>query len=141
MICYVDTSALVSLYVKEGRSAAMLYWYTHCKDELVSSVWCVAEFSSALGIKQRTGQLTSVQAADAWLRFERLYSSDLRLLPAEPAIFHRAASMARDASTGLRAGDSVHLASALEVRASRLLTLDGVFARNAMNMKIALVSL
>ena len=59
---YVDTSALVALVVNEPRSTAVADWYARAKGELVSAVWCVTEFASALGIKQRTGQLDQEQA-------------------------------------------------------------------------------
>jgi predicted nucleic acid-binding protein len=139
MICYVDTSALVALCTHEPMSAAVSYWYSRSRDELVSSIWCVTEFASALGIKQRTGQLSTDEASAAWLQFERLCANDLQLLPAEPAIFHKAALMSLDATTGLRAGDALHLATALEVKAKRMLTLDVVFARNAKRAKMTIV--
>ncbi len=139
MICYIDTSALVALCVKEPKSDDVTRWYTESKDELASSVWCVTEFASALGIKQRTGQITLTEANAAWLRFERLCANDLELLPAEPATFHKAALMTLDATTGLRAGDALHLAAALEAKVKYMLTLDNVFARNAKKMKISVV--
>lgn len=141
MVCYVDTSALVALCVKEPKSDAVSRWYANCDDELISSVWCVTEFASALGIKQRTGQITADEANAAWLRFERLCANDLQLLPAEPITFHKAALMTLDAATGLRAGDALHLAAAIESKAERMLTLDAVFARNARNMKIIVLEI
>ncbi|MGE8364711.1 hypothetical protein ACU4GI_35910 [Cupriavidus basilensis] len=41
-----------------------------------------------------------------------------------------------DASAGLRAGDALHLASALYAKATTMATLDDVLARNAKRMKI-----
>jgi len=102
----------------------------------VSAVWCVPEFASALGIKQRTGQLDGPQAQGAWERFARLAANDLRLLPLEAAHFHRAATMALDASTSLRAGDALHLACAELAGAKTIATLDEVLGRNAQRIKI-----
>jgi len=133
---YVDTSVLVALYVKELKSAALLAWYGERKDELVFSSWCVTEFASALSIKQRTGQITGEQGEVAWQAFQRLCSSDMQLLPVEPSAFHRAAMLALDATSGLRAGDALHLAVALEARATKMATLDAVLARNAQRMNI-----
>lgn len=141
MVCYMDTSALVALCVKEPKSDDVTRWYMRSKDELVSSVWCVTEFASALGIKQRTSQITSDQANAAWLRFERLYTNDLQLLPAEPATFHRAALLTLDVATGLCAGDALHLAAALDAKVKHILTLDDVFARNAKKMNIPIVEI
>ena len=133
---YVDTSVLVALCVNEPMSAAVARWYATCTEELTSAAWCVTEFASALGIKQRTAQISAGQGASAWQAFERLCAGDLQLLPVEPATFHRAAVLTLDASTGLRAGDALHLASALDVKAKAMATLDDVLARNARRMKI-----
>lgn len=133
---YVDTSALVALIVNETGSAAVARWYAGTKAELVSAAWCVPEFASALGIKQRTGQLDAAQAREAWERFERLVANDLKLLPVEPADFHRAAVMTLDAGSALRAGDALHLACAQHADAKSVATLDAVMARNAQRLKI-----
>ncbi|MFL9875717.1 type II toxin-antitoxin system VapC family toxin [Paraburkholderia megapolitana] len=133
---YVDTSVLVALCVNEPTRAAIARWYATCSEELASAAWCVTEFASALGIKQRTAQISAEQGASAWQAFERLCTGDLRLLPVEPSTFHRAAALTLDASTGLRAGDALHLASALDARAGVIATLDDVLARNAKQVNI-----
>jgi predicted nucleic acid-binding protein len=133
---YVDTSVLVALCANESKSAAVAQWYAGCREELVCAVWCVTEFASALGLKQRTSQITGEQAASAWQAFERLCASDLQLLSVDPSTFHRAAKLTLDPVTGLRAGDALHLAAALEAGARSMATLDEVLARNATRMKI-----
>jgi len=135
---YVDTSVLVALHLNEPRSADVARWYGACAEELVAAAWCVTEFASALGIKQRTGRITGAEAQAAWQRFERLCANDLKLLPVEPATFYRAAVMMLDAETGLRAGDSLHLAAALEAKAKSMATLDDVLAKNAKRLKLRL---
>jgi len=133
---YVDTSVWVALHLNEARSADVARWYSSCTEEMVSAMWCVTEFASALGIKQRTGQITETEGQAAWQRFERLCANDLQLLAVEPATFHRAAVLTLDATTGLRAGDSLHLASALEVKARSMATVDDVLAKNAKRLKL-----
>jgi predicted nucleic acid-binding protein len=133
---YVDTSALVALIVNEPHSAAVASWYARARGELVSAVWCVTEFASALGIKQRTGQIDKAQAESAWDRFGRLVANDLRLLPLDPTHFHRAAALTLDAGTSLRAGDALHLACADQAGAKSIATLDDVLGRNAQRLKI-----
>ena len=59
---YVDTSVLVPLFLNEPHSKATAEWYSREKGELVAAVWCVTEFASALGIKQRTGAIDAEQA-------------------------------------------------------------------------------
>jgi len=136
---YVDTSVLVPMFTKEPESERVIRWYTACTDEIASAVWCVTEFASALGIKQRTGQIDAASAQAAWQQFERFCANDLQLMPVEFATFNRAAAMTLDASTGLRAGDSLHLAAALEINAKSMATLDGVLAKNAKQMNLLLI--
>jgi len=139
MVCYVDTSVLVALCVNEPKSEDASRWYSKCKDKLVSSVWCVTEFASALGIRQRTGQITTAEAHLAWQSFQRLRANDLTLLSPDADVFRKAAFLTLDAATGLRAGDALHLTSALQANVKRMATLDDVFARNAKQRKIAVV--
>ncbi len=139
IVVYVDTSVLVALLVPEPHSLAVKRWYVQSRAELVSSVWCVTEFASALGIKQRTGQLDAVQAATAWQRFTRFTAHDLTLLPVVPSSFQQAAVWVLDAATGLRAGDALHLTSAGQAGAKIMATLDAVLGRNAQRLKMKLV--
>jgi predicted nucleic acid-binding protein len=99
----------------------------------------VTEFASALGIKQRTGQITTEQAQVAWQNFQRLCTNDLTLLSPDTNLFHKAAFLTLDAASGLRAGDALHLTSALHANVKRMATLDDVFARNAKQHKIEIV--
>ena len=138
---YVDTSVLVALCTNEAKTAEVLKWYAACTVELASAAWCVTEFASALGIKQRTGQLTASQAQAAWVQFERICANDLQLLPVQTLSFHKAALMTMDAAAGLRAGDALHLACAMEANAQGIVTLDTVLAKNAKRFKLKSVAI
>lgn len=138
---YVDTSVLVALFTHEAKTAAVVKWYATCTDELASATWCVTEFASALSIKQRTGQLTEAQAQAAWVKFERICANDLQLLPVEAMTFHKAAMLTLDAATGLRAGDAVHLACAIDAQAQGMVTLDAVLTKNAKHFKVKPVAI
>ena len=59
---YGDTSVLVALIAHESSTAFVARWIAATKAELVSAKGCVTEFASALGIKQRTGQMNGDQA-------------------------------------------------------------------------------
>jgi len=133
---YVDTSVLVALCTHEAKTADVLKWYQACTEGLVSAAWCVTEFASALGLKQRTGQLNEAQAQAAWMQFERICTNDLQLLAVDASAFHRAAILTLNASAGLRAGDALHLACALEAKAQGMVTLDVLLAKNAKLHKI-----
>ena len=138
---YVDTSVLVALCTNEGKTADVVKWYADCTQELASAAWCVTEFASAMGLKQRTGQLTEEQAQTAWMQFERMCANDLQLLPVEAITFHRAAMLTMDAAAGLRAGDALHLACAIANKAQGMVTLDAVLAKNAKRFKVKPVAI
>lgn len=138
---YVDTSVLVALCTHEAKSAAVIQWYGNCTDELASAAWCVTEFASAMGLKQRTGQLNAQQAQTAWMQFERVCANDLQLLSVETMSFHRAAMLTLQSATGLRAGDALHLACAMEAKVKAMVTLDAVLAKNAQKHKIRLITI
>lgn len=133
---YVDTSVLVAMCTQETKTTEVLQWYTDCTQELVSATWCVTEFASAMGLKQRTGQLTAEQAQNAWVKFERMCANDLQLLPVEATTFHKAAMMTMNTAVALRAGDALHLACAVEAKCKSMATLDVVLAKNVKLFKI-----
>jgi uncharacterized protein len=138
---YVDTSVLVALCTNETKSIDVNKWYAQCTQDLVTAAWCVTEFGSAMGLKQRTGQLTTEQAHTAWTQFERVCANDLQLLPIEPVTFHQAAMLTMDGVSGLRAGDALHLACALEAKAKGMVTLDVLLAKNAKLLKLKSVAI
>jgi len=140
-VIYLDTSVLVPLFLNEPMSLAIAEWHTKEKSELVSAAWCVTEFGSALGIKQRTGAINAQQASAAWVNFGRMVASDFRLLAVTPAHFHRAAVLVLDASSGLRTGDALHLACAEAAGVKQIATLDDVLSKNARRLKIKLTTL
>ena len=49
--------------------------------------------------------------------------------------------MAMDAAAGLRTGDALHLACALEAKAQGIATLDTILAKNAKRFKLKLVAI
>ena len=59
-------------------------------------------------------------------------------MPVEPITFHRAAVLTLNPDSGLRAGDALHLAVALDAKAKGMATLDEVLAKNAKQMKLRL---
>ena len=93
--------------------------------------WVTTEFVSALSIKERRGDLTPEAAAAVWQEFTAFCGTGLRLVPVSRSAFADAARLAREAGSGLRAGDSLHLAVALEIAAAAIATADGTLARRA----------
>lgn len=128
---YLDTSVVVPLFVAEPASNAVDAWFDAQEAPLMSSDWIATEFASALSIKVRRGALGAKLAQAAWKDFEDFCRSGLRLVPVGRSAFLLAADLARDAQSGLRAGDALHLAVALETGAVDFATADAQLAAGA----------
>jgi uncharacterized protein len=121
---YLDTSVLVSALTNEADTAAVQDWLAaQVVRDLAISDWVVTEFSSAMSIKLRTGQLGPGHRAAALASFVRLATETFRILSVERASFRTAARFVDQAALGLRAGDALHLAICAEQGAT-LCTLD-----------------
>ncbi len=134
---YLDTSAAVPLFVPEPASDRIAAWLEASADALVSADWILTEFASALAVKVRRGELNQKHAKAAWEDFERFSQTGLRLVPVARATFARAAQLVRQSRGGLRAGDAVHLATALETEANGIATSDAQLQRNALDQGLA----
>jgi predicted nucleic acid-binding protein len=107
MILYLDTSALVKLYVEEDHSD----WVHACAAEaevLATSVVALPEMLSALSRKRREGAL----AASDFSQVVEQLGEDWENLAVAAVQPHRAGDLAT--SHPLRGLDAVHLAAALE---------------------------
>ena len=68
---YVDTSALVPIFIREPASDAVIGWLESSAERLAISEWSLVEFASAAAIKVRTGQIGNVLARQASERLEQ----------------------------------------------------------------------
>ena len=136
---YVDASVVVALLTVEPSTEAVTAWCSELEEPLVSSDWLAAEFSSALSIKVRTGQLTESTARVVHREFQALISGGLRLVPVSRMAFKEAAEMAQSYKHGLRSGDSLHLAVVREIGVQTIATLDRVMIKNAKRLEMATV--
>ena len=110
---YLDTSVLVAALTAEPETARMQAWITaQNPDELTISPWVVTEFSAALSIKVRMGQLGPGQHETVLTVFSRLVADSFVMLSTSDPVFDEAARLADRSETGLRAGDALHLAIA-----------------------------
>lgn len=128
---YLDTSAAIPLFIPEPASDAVDAWFEACDDTLISSDWILTEFASALSIKVRRAEIEQKQAQAGWKNFESFCQSGLRLVPVSRQAFGQSAQLVLNASGGLRSGDSLHLAMAIETGASSIATADVNLAKNA----------
>ena len=134
---YFDTSVAIALFVPEPTSEAAEAWFAFCTDRLVSSDWLLTEFASALLSKARRKEIAKTQATAIWKYFWEFSRCGLRLPPVSRSAFDAAARLARNVASGLRSGDSQHLAMAIEAGAACMATTDGNLAKNATTNGVA----
>lgn len=135
---YVDTSALVAMLTPEPEAGRVLQWFDRNETVLVSSDWCRVEFSSAVAAKLRAKQIRRSQFQTALDAFDTLAAGGLRLLPISRDASIRAAALCARVAEGLRAGDALHLACALEAGAESLAGLDAVMNKAAKRLGLSL---
>jgi len=112
---YVDTAVVVAaLTVEPGTSRAQAWIAAQTSDDLLISDWVIAEFSSALSIKLRTGQIDVQLRAAALAALSRFRLNRFAVLPVTPGNFRTAAAFADRHDLGLKASDALHLAIASE---------------------------
>ena len=121
---YLDTSLLVAALTPERRTVEVLDWLKQQDPaELSISDWVICEFSSALSVKMRTGQINAAQRAGALTSFAQLWGSSISVLSVSRAQFRTAARFADQHPLGLRSPDALHLAICADQGAT-LCTLD-----------------
>jgi predicted nucleic acid-binding protein len=109
---YVGTSVLVSALTEEIRTADVQAWMARQNAaDLAISPWVVTEFSAALSLKIRSGQLGLEHRAAALSAFSRITAESFHVLAVADRHYRVAARFADQAPLGGRAGDALHLPS------------------------------
>ena len=126
MIAYVDSSFMVSIYVRSVHSAkadALITGHSH----LPLTPFLLAEWAHAIAAQVFRGQMSVTEAA----RVEKLFAEDRQGglwadTPMPDQAFEVCAQLARrhGPKLGVRTLDSLHVACALELKADHFWTFD-----------------
>jgi predicted nucleic acid-binding protein len=133
--CYVDPSALLKLYLHEPESRAMATWRAKTRGSLAVTLHGRIELANALALASHRGFLSGAAYQSALVALDddfeqgRFRMADLLWR----ATMERAADLSRRLTPeiGTRSLDVIHVASALELGQSRLVTFDQRQARLA----------
>ena len=128
---YVDTSALVPLFICEPNSDAVIDWLESSSERLAISEWTLVEFASATAIKRRSAQVTAHLVKQATKRMYEFAQKHCTVAIPGRENFRRAAELASDQRLKLRAGDALHLAIAESLNAEVILCLDQAMIESA----------
>lgn len=140
-MAYLDTSLLVSALTNELRTEEIQEWLAaQLANDLVISDWVITEFSSALSVKVRNGQLAPSHRADALAAFTSMTELSFSVLALSRLDFRTAARFADQHATGLRAGDALHLAVAAN-HGIRIASLDAGLVQAAESLGVSAVLL
>jgi len=133
---YLDTSFLVAAFSFEKRSVEARSWLDRtAPEELFISSWVETEFSSALSLKVRTGQI-SVDERSLVLPNWRLFVADtVAVIAVDVRDFDTATQMVSHYQNGLRASDALHIAIA-QGAGCTLVTLDKRMADAAIELGV-----
>lgn len=120
----LDTSVVIASLTNEVHTPQAQDWLdAHRSETLWISEWGLTECSAALSFKVRTGQLSVEEQLLARALLSRMAIETLGRIEVTSRQFQVASEIAARIDTGLRAGDALHLATAMDVGAI-MVTLD-----------------
>jgi uncharacterized protein len=108
---YLDTSLLVTSMTVEASSERVQRWFAdQVADTLCTSSWTGTEFSNAVAMKQRRGDLRPDEVVKLLAEWKLVQQRRLVMVPVPDAAFGLAAYYIDLRDFALRSGDALHLA-------------------------------
>jgi predicted nucleic acid-binding protein len=123
---YLDSAYIAKYYVNEPDAAAVRKLIGKATD-VTSSAWALIEVTCVFHRHVREGSLTSAQGRELIDLFRAHVESDLwNLVPVTEGLLRTTATLIRGlpVTTPLRAGDAIHLTTALNVGEPEIWTND-----------------
>lgn len=137
MSVYLDASVVVPMFVAETTSPRVDAWLT-AQPDIRLSQWTVAEVSSALSHRQRTGRLSPAEREAAEIELDRWLASGAPVLDVGPDDLEAARVLLRF-DPRLRTPDALHLAVVERTQAA-LATYDRQLAQSALAIGVEVVA-
>ncbi len=120
---YLDTAIVLTLFVREAMSESVGKWIASRRQPLAFSDWGLTECASALGIRQRRGELDAASASRAFSAMTTFANESCELIACAGHHQKEAQALLARFDLPLRAGDALHLAISQHVQAT-LVTSD-----------------
>ncbi len=120
---YLDTSVVLSLFVREPMSESIGKWIASRRQPLAFSDWGLTECASALGIRLRRGELGTDAASRAFHAIVAFANESCELIACAGHHQKEAQVLLTRFNLPLRSGDALHLAISQHVQAT-LVTCD-----------------
>ena len=140
---YIDTSVWCAFCFNELEVPGAKHWLaTAGLDESATAVWTRTEFASAAATKLRSSATSNKRSKTAVSQAIKTFEGAVFMTHQLQVIdddFLYAAELCNTSTTGLRAGDALHLAVALRADCKFLASLDKVMNESATRLGLKLV--
>ena len=112
MNCYLDTSVIVALVLRDLHTARAEAWLEHAGPACIVSDFCAIEFASVVSRQVRMSHLSAADGSAALDLFDEWIARTAQVVSSSGEHMEAAGRMVRNFDTKLSAPDAIHLAVA-----------------------------